>query len=260
MIEKYFEINDVGTNIKCKLYCNDIDNINNVVISCHGFCGDKENGASENLAEKILSEHSDFAVISFDWPCHGTDTCQKLDLSVCNDYLTSVIQYVKEKLGVTNIFSQATSFGGYLVLKYVSEHQNPFKKIALRCPAINIYDAMLTSVLPNEQVEMLNNGESIITGFDRKIVVTPEFLNELRINDICKRDYQEVADSIIIMHGTNDELIPYERDKEFCDSNLIKFVSIEGADHRFKNPGTLEECISYIIDFYGESLEKYNSK
>lgn len=93
-MEKYFEINNNGISIKCKIYCNDIRNVKDVVISCHGFGGSKENMASKKLAKKLMEIQNDIAVIVFDWPCHGKDVRQKIYLSDCNNYLNTLIDFI----------------------------------------------------------------------------------------------------------------------------------------------------------------------
>lgn len=253
-MEKYFEIIEGNLNIKCKLYCNTPRNINYVVVSCHGFGGNKDNNATKKIAEELLYRYNDFAVISFDWPCHGDDVRQKLKLAYCNDYLEGVINYIKNELGVNDIYSQATSFGGYLMLKYISEHPNPFKKIALRCPAVNMYTAMTENILETEQVENIKRGKIEFSGFERKIKITNDVLEEIRENDISNRKYIDLAEDILIMHGTNDELISYDFVKKFAEENEIEFVTIEGADHRYKDPAKLRECINLIRDFYKMSM------
>ena len=226
------------------------------MISCHGFAGNKDNNASKKIAETMLPKYDDLAVISFDWPSHGKDAKQKLNLKDCDDYLNSVIYYVQNILGVNEIYAQATSFGGYLVLKYISEHGNPFRKIALRCPAVNMYEALTERILTEEQLRNILKGKIENVGFDRKMKIDKGFLDELEENDILKRNYISMADDILIMHGTEDELIDFETDRQFCDDNVIEFIPIEGADHRYKNPAKLRECINHILDFFGSSMER----
>ena len=93
-MEKYFEINENNLSIKCKIYCNDVRNVKNVIVSCHGFGGSKENAASKKLADKVLASYDDTAVITFDWPCHGKDVRQKLSLTDCNNYMATVLNYI----------------------------------------------------------------------------------------------------------------------------------------------------------------------
>ena len=249
-MNRYFDINSGHISIKSKQYCNNPRGIARVIISCHGFGGNKDNNFTAKMAEVLLSKYDDLAIISFDWPCHGNDVKQKPSLTDCNDYLQCVIEYVKNDPAVDEVYIQATSFGGYLVLKYISEHGNPVKKIALRCPAVNMYDSLMHTILSEGQVEELGKGKFQYAGFDRKIKVTPEFIQELKENDIMTRDFIDMADDILIMHGTADELISYDVDRQFCDDNVIEFITIEGADHRFKNPAKLRECINNIESFF----------
>ena len=44
MLHRYFEVNEGGHNIRCKLYYSDLKAISRCVIFCHGFGGHKEIG------------------------------------------------------------------------------------------------------------------------------------------------------------------------------------------------------------------------
>ena len=248
-MEKYFEINNNGISIKCKIYCNDIRNVKDVVISFHGFCGSKENMASKKLAKKLMEIQNDIAVIVFDWPCHGKDVRQKLYLSDCNNYLNTLIDFIYSNFSVNNLYANATSFGGYLILKYIKENGNPFKKINLRCPAVNMINVLYDNILTEEDRKQLSKGKDVIAGFERKIRITPELINDLNTNDITKWDYSDIAKDILIIHGTVDETVPINAVEEFANANSIDFISIEGADHMFKNSAKMNEAIEYSAEF-----------
>ena len=72
MISKYFEINEQGNNIRCKLYCGEKGAHDRAVIFCPGFAGHKDNSAANKFAEKLLSK-KDAMVVVFNWPSHGDD-------------------------------------------------------------------------------------------------------------------------------------------------------------------------------------------
>ena len=116
---KYFDITNRGITVKCKLYRTDAHTFSNVVISCHGFGGDKDNLATQKLAETLLPVHPDTAVLAFDWPGHGNDTRQKPDLEDCNQYLDEILLYARNTLGAKAFFNFSTSFGGYVTLRYI---------------------------------------------------------------------------------------------------------------------------------------------
>ena len=135
---KYFEINERGCNIRCKIYYKPKNQAEKAVIMCTGFAGHKDGRAVQGFAEKALSKTDNVIIVVFNWPSHGDDVRKKLSLDDCGTYLELVCQHTKAKYGVRELYSCATSFGGYLVLKYISEHGNPFVRIALRCPAVDM--------------------------------------------------------------------------------------------------------------------------
>ena len=250
-MHKYYEINTPGNNIRCKLYYNEKVQPDKAVVFSTGFAGHKDNGAAAKFAEKLLSKHKDAIVIVFNWPSHGDDVKKKLVLSDCDTYLDIVVKDVKERFAVKELYSYATSFGGYLVLKYISEHDNPFRKIVLRCPAIDMYDVLTNAIMKNDEYERIVKGKDVQVGFDRKIIVTKDLLDSLQENDIRKRDYIEYADDILIVHGTKDEVVPLEDSRLFSENNLIDFISVEGADHRFMNPSYMSLANKYAMEFFG---------
>ena len=238
-MEKKFDIIDSNNSIKCKMYCNNPHDFNTIIISCHGFAGSKENNTTKKLAETFLDKYKK----------------QKLRLSDCNDYLNSVINYVKEELKVDNILSQATSFGGYLVLKYINENNNPFNKIAFRCPALNMYDILINKTMTEEEVNKVNKGKPVLVGFRRKIKVDKEILDEIKENDVTKLDFIDESEKILIVQGTEDELVDFDIVKEFADNNIIDFKPVEGADHRFNSPADLRKFIDYVEELYKENIK-----
>ena len=249
-MEKYFDINESGCSIRCKLYCNDPHTINEVTIFCHGFGGHKDNRAAARFAAKALSKHKKMGIVTFDWPCHGGDGRKKLLLSDCDLYLSLVVADMKQRFHTDTLYAYATSFGGYMVLKYIAENENPFKKIALRCPAVRMYDVITHSIITDADLTVLASGKPVLAGFDRKIKITEEFLDDLKNADISGHDYLDDAENILILHGTKDEIIPLSSVQEFADNSLIECLPIENADHRFSDPHIMDFAISKMLDFF----------
>ena len=248
-MEKYFDINNNHLNIKCKLYYNDIHNINRVLISCHGFAGSKENNASKKLSEEILPKYDDIAIFTFDLPCHGKDVRQKISLKDCNDYYEEVINYTKNRFNKNEIYLNATSFGGYLSLKYLHEHDNPFKRIILRCPAVTMFKVLSNDILTEENKELLSNGKDILFGYDRELKITKEFVDDLKKYDINEYDYRTFSGIIEVYHGTSDELVPIEDVRGFCLKNNLTFYEVEDADHRFQEPSKIHYFVKKGTEF-----------
>ncbi len=249
-MHRYFEINRQGSNIRCKVYYKDKPAAESAVIYGTGFAGHKDNNAANGFAEKLLSKHKNMIVVVFNWPAHGDDVKKKPTLTDCDAYLTQVIDEVKTKFGARRLFAYATSFGGYLVLKYISEHGNPFEKIALRCPAVDMFDVLTRTIMQGDEYDRIQKGKEILAGFDRKITVTRSFLDEIQANDIRLRDYLDYAESILILHGTADEIVPFDEGRAFAENNLIEFIPVQGANHRFQNPVHMSLANKYVMEFF----------
>lgn len=248
-MEKHFDINRSGCSIRSKLYANKTRDIREIVIFGHGFGGHKDNRAAEKFAAKLLAKHKDAGVITFDWPCHGDDGRKNLTLADCDQYLGLVIEYAGEELGAQTIYGYATSFGGFLFLKYIAEHGNPFQKLVLRCPAIPMYESLRSRIMTNGDLEKIEKGKPALVGFDRKVKITKEFLDELAAADITKNEYFDCADDILILHGTKDEIIPFDTVRDFADENVIELIPAENADHRFTDPKIMDHAIHTMIEF-----------
>ena len=250
-MHKYFEINENGHNVRCKLYYSKLHEISRVVIFSHGFAGHKDNGACERFADKVLEKTKGTAVVIYNWPCHGDDVKKRLCLQDCMAYLAAVIGYCRNTFRTDELYSYATSFGGYLVLRYVREFGNPFRKIVLRCPAVNMHEVMINTIMKQDEYERIRKGKSVSVGFDRKIEVGLPFLNELQENDIQTMDYLDYADDVLILHGTRDEVVPMEAVKRFAENNVISFLPVENADHRFQNPACMDTATKAVFSFFG---------
>ena len=248
-MEKLFDINESGYSVRCKLYCSSVNAVKRVVIIGHGFGGHKDSRAAEKFAAKIISKHKDIGVVTFNWPCHGDDARKNLLLSECDLYLTMVIEYVKKWFDTDELYGYATSFGGYLFLKYIAEHGNPFRKTAFRCPAIKMYESITNRIMSKEDHDKILKGKPVLVGFDRKIKIGKQFLDDLKEADITQYEYLDYADDLIILHGTKDEVISFDDSAKFADDNVIEFVPVQNADHRFTDPKTMDLAIHTIITF-----------
>lgn len=249
-MERYFEINGQGHNVRCKLYYQDLHNIQRAVIFCSGFGGHKDNRAAEKFAQRMLSKYKGTALVTFNWPCHGDDVKKKLTLADCNTYLELVIAHVQERFEPRELYAYAASFGGYVLLQYISEHNTPFQKIALRCPAVNMYEVLAGRILSEEALHHLEKGKEVLIGFDRKVPITQAFLEELKQHDICQREFFDFAEDMLILQGTADEVVSPQAVFTFAEENVIECLPVPGADHRFQRLEHMEQAIKSILSFF----------
>lgn len=248
-MEKYYDINSNGCSVRCKLFADDPRAVKQVIICCHGFGGDKDSAALTRFAEHALAKYRGTAVVGFDWPCHGEDGRKKLCLDDCVSYLQLVIDDSRERFGTDELYAHGVSFGAYNLLNFLDLKGNPFRKIVLRCPAVTMYDSMCTIVVPPEELEKLRKGRDALAGFARKIKISPDFLAELQERDVRRMSFMDFADDILIIHGTKDEVVPFEEVKQFAENNVIEFIAAENADHRFMDPKIMDRAISDVLKF-----------
>ncbi len=247
-MEKYYTVNAGGCSIRCKLYAADAAP-ERLILYGHGFGGHKDNKAAEHFALRLLEKNRSAALVCFDWPCHGEDVRKVLRLEDCDRYLQTVVGDLRTRFSPRRLDAYATSFGGYLLLKFVSDQANPFEKIALRCPAVCMYKVLNAAIMTEENLRQIEKGKAAQVGFDRKIAVDRVFLESLREADLMQRDFLPLADELLILHGTADEIVPFEDAKRFAENNVIDFIPVEGADHRFQNPKAMELATKEILRF-----------
>ena len=264
-MEKYFDLHSADFTIRCKMYFTGEKNapgdkyenaddsvtpFRHIVLFCHGFAGHRDNAMAQKLAGRILEKHRDTALIIFNWPGHGDDQHAGISLEECDAYLSAVLYYIKNTLHPEILDVSATSFGGYLILKYISDHgADPFRRICLRCPAVVMYRVLTQTILTQDELDTIAQGGKVPSGFDRKTMLSSAFLQSLKDNDITVRDFSSYADSMCIAQGTDDELVPYEAVQSFALKNGISMVTVEKADHRFLDPAKMDIVLRTFLQF-----------
>ena len=250
-MEKKFDINKEGYSVRCLYYCGkDPKAVTDIVIATYGFGGNKENHATKKFAERITAKYKNFGVITFDWPCHGEDARNRMILSEFIEYYQMVIDHATGDLGAERVYAYGTSLGGYITLLYLNAKGKKKKKIALRVPALHMYQNFANGSSEDEW-KTLRKGRDITRGFTRKIKMTQEFLDEVKAHDVYAMDFLDYADDIMIIAGSKDEYTSVEDIEEFCDNNVIEYEVIENADHPFTDPKLMDLAISKIIEFFG---------
>ncbi len=249
-MQKYFDINAAGLSIRCKLYFNkDIHAIRRVVIATYGYGGNKDNKAVEKFAERITTKYKGYGVICFDWPCHGNDARNRLIMDETLTYLEMVTAYAREEMKAEKVYNYSSSFGAYITLRYLHEKGNIFDRIAFRCPAIRMYDAIVAGRTQVE-LEKIARGKEVLSGYDRKIKLTQDLLDDLKEHDVTQYEYLDYADDILMIHGTKDSMVPFAWAKEFAENNVIELLPVENCDHPFSNVGDMDFAIQKIIEWF----------
>ena len=242
----YTKLNGSKYQIDCKVW--EPEKIERIIIAIHGFAGDKESGAINILAEKMLKHNT--MTVALDLPGHGTSEVDGdlLTLENCIEDIQIVEDTYKQKYPNIKINYFASSFGAYLLLLKLSKEPNNLNKIVLRCPAICM-DKIFKNAILKEPFHVFKERGYTVVGYERELKVNFSFYKELEENQIFQK-YQEKNNQILIIHGDKDDTAPIEDSRRFQKEHDTEMIVIKGADHRFKKEGELEKVVQFAKEFY----------
>ena len=246
MIHSYFSLKGDRHPIPCKLYYGeDTTCVKRVVLGVHGFCGDMESSALAMLAQAMVPH--DGVVLCFDFPAHGSSPADGNAFTIddCKNDFLAVAEHIRRTYPHADYGLFATSFGGYIALLCAGDI--PEFRIALRAPAVPFADVLLKNVLRISREEFERTG-TVTCGFERKIDVSFAAYRRFADNDISAQVYKR---PLLIFHGTQDEVVPYDQIAAFCARQPnARLVTIEDGDHRFKSSGDMECVLSETVTYY----------
>ncbi|MFH1275807.1 MAG: alpha/beta fold hydrolase [Candidatus Woesearchaeota archaeon] len=208
-----------------------------VVLILHAFTGKKENKTIHFLAKKL--PEFGFETIQFDFSGHGESEgiLSEANISKQLNDINSVIS----ELGINqkNLVILGNSFSVITALGFVDKHKE-------------IKGLILTSGRA-KYLEYIDNLEQV--GVKYKLFEN-EFIDESFIADYKKynpiNNIQRNNQPVLIIHGTNDKVVPVENAQEFYNSsksNSKFLVLIKDADHRYSNIEFKEEVLNSCLDF-----------
>lgn len=244
MKEEYFYIKTGRYPVSCKLYTPGAD-VKGIILGVHGFVGDKESSALCALAEVCADKG--IALLCFDFPAHGTSEATEADLTVenCMSDLLDCAAWCCMEYPDAKKYLFATSFGGYITL-LCSPKLADFR-IVLRAPAITMPEHILTDLLKTTP-EDFRRRKTITCGFDRKIDLPYGFYQNLQKHRVSECFCNN---PLLIIQGDKDDIVPLNDVVSFCAAHKNATLKIiDGADHRFKNPGEIEKVIAEAIFYW----------
>lgn len=245
MKEEYFNISTGRYPVSCKLYTPGLD-VKGIILGVHGFAGDKESSALRALAERCADKG--IALLCFDFPVHGASEATEISLTVenCMSDLLDCADWCRREYPGAKKYLFATSFGGYITL-LCSQKLADFR-IVLRAPAVTMAEHILTELLKTSP-EDFKRRKTITCGFERKIELPYGFYQDLQKHGISKY----LCDNpLLIIQGDKDGIVPLDDVVSFCAAHKNATLKIiDGADHRFKNPGEIEKVIAAAISYWG---------
>lgn len=249
-MQKYFNLNKNGLSLNCKLYYSSPESTKKVVLFLHGFTGNKDNRTAEQFFKKLSERDAETALLIYDAPTHGDDKSPTLTVERCMEYIKAALEYINEELKPEEIYGGGVSFGGYQTLRYLEENGNPFKKIALRSPAVGMDTVLAERIMSKEELNACRNGKTVIVKGSSTLPITKETVASFENADISDFDFTPYSDKIFIVHGDDDTLVDFAWVKAFCEKNKIEYKTVSGAGHHFAEPEKLDKSLTLMAEFF----------
>lgn len=222
--------------------------VENVIIACHGFGGDKNSSTIEALAEELNKYN--IMVIAFDFPGHGESKAdgEMFRVENCINDLITVEEYVKNKYLGSSIGIFATSYGAYITLLKINKYSNNYFSIVLRSPAICMDEIFVNSIIKDNMNDFKTNGTTKL-GYEKEIIISYKYYEDLVKDKIF--DVYNKNEEILIIQGTEDDMAPIKDSIRFLEEKNTKgkIIKIIGADHRMKKPGELEKIVENAVNY-----------
>lgn len=224
------------------------------VLAVHGFGGSKESLAVSGLAERLCP--AGYLVAAPDLPCHGGRTEPESELTPerCLADIRAVLGWLGGRFSDISAF--ATSFGGCCILRLIELDGDPFRKIVLRVPAVNMADSLIRCIKLFQPGFTLEQAES--EGFhvkmSRELHIPFDFYGKLQeLNEVRSCAAWDKPEILTIYAG-KDELVARQDTEEFLRLNpRIQRVCIEGSGHRMnQKPEYLAHALDCAADFIKE--------
>ena len=137
-------------------------------------------------------------------------------------------------------------FGGCLLLRRMELYGDPFRKVVLRVPAVNMADSLMRCMRLFQPEFTLEAAEKC--GFrvkmSRELNIPYEFYERLlELNEVRHSDIWDSPDVLAVYAG-RDELVARADTEEFLRLNpRIQRLCVEGSGPRMERPEFLSEAL-----------------
>ncbi len=213
------------------------------VICVHGFLSSYENILIKTISQELNKK--DFTTFAFDFTGCGRSDEDILSIETMLDDLMCVYNFIKSQ-NYNSISIVAHSLGSLITLLLAKKLK--FDNIILVAPVTQKPHYSIEEKYTPKQVEDLNNhGIMEFEAKNRKegyIFVDKEVFY-FRRTIVQEELAKDISSKITIIHGDEDERVPYTDSVRFCEVSTAKLIIMKGANHSFR--AKLKELCSNIL-------------
>lgn len=220
------------------------------VILCHGMMSSKEGTKQKAFAHAL--EESGFSVLRFDFSFCGESEGRFEEITFTQevDDLRNAVRWVREK-GAPSIGLVGSSMGGAVAILYASEDPEVRALVTLAAVADPGRLADRMEDLKRKTREWKEEGYRL--GAEGE--PGERFAEDARKQDVVGAA-RGLSAPLLVLHGGEDEVVPVEDARAIHASaggpKALKILP--GVDHRFTQPGALEEALNLARGWFQEHL------
>lgn len=219
-------------------------NSNNVCIFSHGFRGSKDGGGrAVKLAEDVAQ--AGLAVLRFDFTPMQNLSWQILELG-------TVVGFVRSELG-KEVILLGRSMGGSASLAYTADNNN-IKGLCLWSTPWDLAETFQLALGQGYDILQAGQNLNIVDEFG-SLQLTPAFISDFAHYNLQQAIKKLVQIPVLIVHGTNDEIVPFDKAKILyeCAAEPKELAVIAGGDHRFITG--FEQANQAVVDWLERFIE-----
>lgn len=260
-MKEHVWINSRGQRLSAMLHkCNSAEN-SPLIIICHGFTADKIGTNQLNLLLANSIQRAGFHALRFDFLGSGDSDGSFLEdttVSGWREDLSNVVECVRDHIDLRHspVYLLGHSLGGCVVLL----HENNDVKIRgriLLAPVIHPASNFQNIIFGLERWNKALSGATISNFLDKGFSISKNFVYDLvESNHLPLQSANSYTDPILLIHGTNDQVVPYEGSVTLFQQyqGEKELHSIAESNHVFLN--FMDEVQDKVINWLNNQVSK----
>jgi pimeloyl-ACP methyl ester carboxylesterase len=222
----------------------------------HGLNSTRRGDKARYIAEQIIGREEAFA--SLDLTGHGESDGDLRGLTLSRNIhdVGRGLDYVKQRSGpYSAVYLVGSSMGGITGAWYSANRPGVVRANILIAPAFEMAGRLLLGLGPKKSQRFRS---------ERVIHLDTEYasfdLDYGFVEDESRYPVSKLVERLqtptLIVHGSNDESVPCQLSRRFAaKSKVVKFIEIEGGDHRLTDHKELlfEEMIEFVKELESDN-------
>lgn len=203
------------------------------------------------IAVDEWARENDYGIVRFDYFGHGQSSGEYLDgtISLWRKDCLAVIDHLTEG----EIIIIGSSLGGWLMMLAARDRMDRIAGLIGIAAAPDFTDDLIWDELSDDQKNIMQEQGKIAlpNPYAPEDVIYPYSLVEDGRNNFVLRDRQEAPFPVRLLHGMQDEEVPFttaEKLAKNLDGDDVQVILVEDAGHRFSSP----EQIDILLATLGE--------